>query len=284
MMIVNAPGKARGASQQGPMSTVKLEFDGPVARLLIDNPRRRNAMNRAMWRAVPDRVAEACARPATRVVVLQSRTPGAFCSGADIGEFESTYATPEEAQRSVDEIARACDAMAECDRPTLALIDGVCVGGGMSLVLGCDMRLASRRASFSITPAKLGLSYHPDDIARLVALCGPALASELLFAAQPWSAERCRDAGLVNRAIADDGFADECEALLQAIAQQSLDAQRALKLGIAAAVSGEPARRTVAMRDFLALFSGGDFVEGRNAFLGKRPPVFPSHRNTTQPE
>ncbi|MBU2284912.1 MAG: hypothetical protein KKC85_00580, partial [Gammaproteobacteria bacterium] len=85
-------------------------------------------------------------------------------------------------------------------------------------------------------------------------------------------------------AIADDAFVEDTESLVRAIAAQSLDAQRALKLGIAAAVSGEPERRAAAQRDFLRLFSGADFVEGRNAFLDKRPAAFPSHRNPTGPE
>lgn len=284
MMIANAPGKGRGVFQQGRMSTIQLQVEGPVAHLLIDNPRRRNAMTRAMWRELPARVAQARAVPGVRVLVLRSSTPGAFCAGADISEFEATYTSPAETRRSVDEIALACDALAGCDLPTLALVDGVCVGGGMSLVLACDMRFASQRSAFSITPAKLGLSYHPDDIGRLVVLCGPALASELLFAAQSWTAERCRQAGLVNRVFADDAFADETAALLQALARQSLDAQQALKRGVAAAVSGQADARRAAMLDFLQLFSGNDFVEGRNAFLAKRPPAFPSHRTPTESE
>ena len=262
------------------MSTVKIQIDGPVARLLIDNPRRRNAMTRAMWRAIPDLVSQALAGSSVRMLVLQSSTPGAFCAGADISEFESTYTSPQETQRSIKEIALACDAVANCGLPTVALIDGACVGGGISLVLACDMRFASQRSALSITPAKLGLSYNADDIARLVSLCGPAIASELLFASQSWTAERCQQVGLLNRAIADASFQQDCEALLQAVVQQSLDAQRALKLGIAAALSKQAEAREASMRDFLRLFSGHDFIEGRDAFLTKRPAVFPSHRIT----
>ena len=266
------------------MSTFKLEVEGPIARLIIDNPRRRNAMTRAMWRCVPGLVAQARSDPAVRVIALQSATPGAFCSGADIGEFESTYATPDESRRSIDEIAQACAALADCDIPTLALVDGVCVGGGVALILCCDMRFASRRSAFSITPAKLGLSYHPDDIARLAALCGPAISAEFLLAARMWTADRCEQVGLVNRSIDDDRFGQECEAMLQDIAAQSLDAQRALKLGIAAAVSTRSDSRSEAMQAFIRTFAGRDFDEGRSAFLAKRPAAFPSHRRNGEAE
>lgn len=261
------------------MSSVNLHIEGPVARLTIDNPGRRNAMSRAMWRSVPALTAQARAHPAVRLLVLQSATPGAFCAGADISEFESTHSSDEESRRSAAEIAAAIDALADFDLPTLALIDGTCIGGGMALVLGCDIRLATSRSTFSITPAKLGLSYHPDDIARLYRLCGPAITAEFLFAAQMWPASRCVECGLLNHMFDADDFEGECRQLLGAIAGNSLDAQLALKRGIAAAASASPEAIARAEIEFAALFAGRDFIEGRSAFLAKRPAVFPSHRS-----
>lgn len=258
------------------MNPLSLHVDGAVARLSIDNPRRRNALTRAMWREIPVLVAQAVRQPGVRALVLQSAAPGCFASGADISEFQSTHVDPAESGRASQEVHDAVSAFAHCELPTLALIDGPCVGGGVALALGCDIRLASQRASFAITPAKLGLSYHPDDVARLVATCGAAVASELLFSGQPVTAERAVAIGLVNRFHAADAFEAGAQGLIDAICANSADAMRVLKLAIAAA--RQPALRESACERFARLFEGPDFAEGRDAFLGKRVPQFPSHR------
>lgn len=245
--------------------------------LSIHNPAKRNALSRAMWRELPEKIALATTQPGIRMLVLRSSTPGVFAAGADISEFEATYANTSEAAKANNEIHAAIDAMANCSLPTVVLIDGPCVGGGMALALGCDIRLASDRARFAITPAKLGLSYHPDDIIRLVRACGQALASELLFGAQIWSAERGLAAGLVNQLYPGNAFADASQLLIAAICTNSLDANRALKRGIAAALAPSPKAVQAASEEFSALFSSPDFVEGSDAFLQKRPARFPSH-------
>ncbi|MES2531394.1 MAG: enoyl-CoA hydratase-related protein [Pseudomonadota bacterium] len=258
------------------MNTLFLHIDGAVARLMIDNPRRRNALTRAMWREIPPLVAQAERQSGVRALVLQSAAPGCFASGADISEFKATHTDPAESARATQEVHDAVGALADCELPTLALIDGPCVGGGVALALGCDIRLASQRASFAITPARLGLSYHPDDIARLVGACGAAAAAELLFGGQPVTAERAVAIGLVNRVHAEDAFGASTQALVDAICANSADAMRALKLGIAAA--RQPALHEQARQRFAELFEGRDFAEGRDAFLAKRPAQFPSHR------
>ena len=259
------------------MSTILLDCAGSSATLSIHNPTKRNALSRSMWREIPEKIACATAQPGIRTLILQSSTPGVFAAGADISEFESTYVNASEAARANDEIHAAIDAIANCPIPTIALIDGPCVGGGMALALGCDIRLASEHARFAITPARLGLSYHPDDITRLVRACGQALASELLFGAQIWSAERGLAAGLVNQLHPAGAFAAASQLLIDAICANSLDANRALKRGIAAALAPSSKAVDAATEEFSALFSSPDFVEGRDAFLQKRPARFPSH-------
>lgn len=261
------------------MQLLRLDIAGPVARLLIDHPQRRNAITRAMWRALPGLVAEALAAPQVRVLVLQGAQPGVFAAGADISEFESTYAQAQEALRANAEIQAAADALAASPLPTVGLIDGACVGGGVSLAIACDFRIASEQARFAVTPARLGLSYHPADLARLVRACGLGAASELLFSGLPWDAARALQCGLVNQVLPAAGFASATDALLQAIAANSLEANRALKRGLRAVVEQDAAAVAQSVQDFEALFSSPDFLEGRDAFLQKRPAVFPSHRN-----
>ena len=260
------------------MELLRLQQSVPVARILIDHPQRRNAFTRAMWRALPGLVDQALATAATRVVVLQGAQPGLFAAGADISEFAQTYGDAEEATRASREIQQAADALGACPLPVVALIDGPCVGGGVALALACDLRLASEQARFAITPAKLGLSYHPDDLRRLVRTCGLAAASELLFAGQLWPAGRALSAGLVNQVLPAADFAAASEDLLQAMAANSASAIRAIKQGLRAVVAGDARAVAEAEHTFQALFSSPDFIEGRDAFLRKRPASFPSHR------
>lgn len=262
------------------MQLLRLQTAGPVARLLIDHPQRRNAVTRAMWRAFPALVAQALADPGVRVLALQGAPAGMFAAGADISEFEQTYAGAAEAARANEEIQAAEDALAASPLPVVALIDGACVGGGVGLALACDFRIASAQARFAVTPAKLGLSYHPADLLRLVRACGLGAASELLYGGQVWDAARALQCGLVNQVLPTTEFAAATDALLQAIAASSLDANRALKRGLRAVAESDAAATAQAAHDFQALFSAPDFLEGRDAFLQKRPAVFPSHRKS----
>lgn len=262
------------------MELIRLHISGPVARLLIDHPQRRNALSRAMWRAIPLRVAEALTAPQVRVLVLQGAQPGMFAAGADISEFAHTYADAAEAARANAEIQAAQDALEACPLPVVALIDGPCVGGGMGLALACDFRVASAQARFAITPAKLGLSYHPDDLRRLVRACGLGPASELLYGGQLWAAERALQSGVVNQVLATANFAAATEPLLQAIAANSAAANRAIKRGLLAVTDGDATATARAAQEFQDLFSAPDFLEGRDAFLQKRAAAFPSHRTT----
>jgi enoyl-CoA hydratase/carnithine racemase len=257
---------------------IRLHTTGAIARLLIDHPQRRNAFTRAMWRALPGLVHEALDAGQARVLVLQSAQPGLFAAGADISEFEATYAHAQEAQRANDEIQAAADALAACALPTVALVDGPCIGGGVSLATACDFRLASAQARFAVTPSRLGLSYHPSDLQRLVRACGLGAASELLYGGQSWDAQRALHCGLVNQVLPVAEFATASDALLTAIAANSLEANRTLKRGLQAVLGGEAGAIADAVREFQASFSSPDFLEGRDAFLQKRAPAFPSHR------
>lgn len=265
------------------MELLQLQQTGPIARLVINHPQRKNAFSRAMWRALPGLVAGALDAPQTRVLTLQGVRPGLFAAGADISEFEHTHTTPGESRLAAREIQEAVDALEHCPLPVVALIDGPCVGGGVALAVACDLRIASAQAGFAVTPARLGLSYHPDDLRRLVLACGLAAASELLLGGQLWPAERALRSGLVNQVWPADTFPAESEALLQAIAANSVDGTRAIKQGLRAVTARDADGLAQATRTFLDLFQSRDFAEGREAFLRKRPANFPSHQTDPPP-
>jgi len=260
------------------MDPISLQASGPVARLLINHPQKRNAFTRQMWRSLPGLVRQACEDARHRVLVLQSAHPGMFAAGADISEFETTYASAQEAQRASQEIEDAGAALESCKLPVVALIDGACVGGGLALAMACDIRIASERSRFGITAARLGLSYPLEDIRRLVRACGLAAASELLFGGLLWPASRALQAGLLNQVHEGPDLEAAAAPLLAGLTGSSRDATIALKQGLHAVVSREDSAMQTARRNFIDLFSGADFLEGRDAFLQKRPAVFPSHQ------
>ncbi|MGG5809268.1 enoyl-CoA hydratase/isomerase family protein [Falsiroseomonas sp. CW058] len=248
---------------------LRLERDGAVATLVIDQPARRNAMTRAMWLALPALVAQAVADDGVALLRVQG-TGGHFCAGADIAEFAATYATAEGAEAANVAIAAAADALAACPKPSVAVIRGACVGGGVALALACDLRLAAPDARFAVTPAKLGLIYSHADTLRLVRAVGAAMAKDLLFTARVVEAEEALRIGLVQRIAA----AAEVEACCAALATASRPALRATKAMVAAIEAGALRETPDLSALFRDAFSGADFREGRDAFLAKRAPVF----------
>lgn len=248
---------------------IRLERAGAVARLVIDQEARRNAMTRAMWRALPALVAEAAAGDGVALLVVQGA--GAhFCGGADISEFEATYGSEAGIAEANAEIAAAVEALAGCAKPTVAVVRGACVGGGVALALACDVRIAAADARFAVTPAKLGLIYSHGDTLRLMRAVGAARAKELLFSARLVAAEEALRIGLVQLVTEEVAIAEYVGALSVA----SRPALRAMKRMVGA-IEGGALRETEELAALFAdSFRGEDFREGYTAFLAKRAPVF----------
>ncbi len=248
---------------------LRLERQDAVARLVLDQPARRNAMTRAMWRALPGLVTEAAAHGAVALL----RVEGAghhFCGGADIAEFATTYGSEAETRAANAEIAAGVEALATFQKPAVAVIRGACVGGGVAIALACDLRLAVEGARFAVTPARLGLVYSHGDTLRLARAVGAARAKELLFTARVVESAEAERIGLVQRVVSDA----EAEEVVAAIAAASRPALRGIKAMVGAVERGA-AEETEELRAlFDGMFSGEDFREGYAAFLEKRPARF----------
>jgi len=262
------------------MNEIAVEHQGNITSLIINKPQRRNAISRAMWRTIEAACRHATTQNEAAVLVLTSSTPGCFAAGADITEFKDNYASAQTAREANDEIHRAIDALQACPMPTLALIDGPCVGGGLALALGADFRIASTNARFALTPSRLGLSFHPDDVKRLLSACGKGNACEMLFGAQSWSADRALQAGLINQVLPAESFQHESSQLIESISQNSRSANQVLKQTINSVADHDAPAIAAAEAAFDALFLSHDFIAGRDAFLNKTTVQFPSNKPT----
>lgn len=252
--------------------TLRLEREGAIAHLLIDRAAKRNAFTQAMWEQFPALLAEAMADDAIKVILLRSAEPGIFCAGADIAEFGQGALDPDWRAKNQAAISRAQIELARAEKPVIAVIDGDCVGGGCGLSIACDLRVASQRARFGITPAKLGLVYSLHDTKLLVDLVGPAQAKRILFTAQLLPAEEAQRIGLIEL-LEDDPLAAATE-LAVTVASASSHSVRNTKKIVRRILDGQADDDAETKALFAAAFTGDDFKEGVAAFLEKRKAVF----------
>jgi enoyl-CoA hydratase/carnithine racemase len=248
--------------------SLSLTRKGAVARLLIDRADKRNAFNMQMWEALPALVAEAVADPAAKVLELRAAEPGAFCAGADIRELLANKDDAGWRAANQAAINRAQYELARADIPTIAFVEGDCVGGGCGIAMACDIRVATPAARFGITPAKLGLVYPLHDVKLLVDLVGPGQAKRMLYTGELLAAEEAQRIGLVEI------IADSSDALAAQIAAASGSSARAIKGFVRRVLDGQAADDAETLAIFAAAFTGPDFAEGTAAFVERRKPEF----------
>ncbi len=257
-----------------PTEKILARIDGPIGWITFNNPSRRNAVSLEMWEAIPIVLDRFESDPQVRVVVLHGAGEAAFVAGADISQFEKARSSAE-SNAHYDAISdRASRRLHECSKPTIAMIHGWCIGGGVGIAVCCDLRIAADNAKFGIPAVRLGVGYGHKGVRKLMDLVGPSFTKEIFFTARHFSADEAREMGLVNRVLP----AAELEAYVRgycaSIADNAPMTIYALKRTVGELLKGPEGDLALSDRLVRACFESHDYIEGRRAFMEKRRPVF----------
>ena len=249
--------------------------EGGVGYLIFNNPERHNAVSLEMWQAASRFLADFAADPEVRVVVLTGAGGKAFVSGADISKFESERSSKDAIDRYNKAVDEANTAVYEFPKPTIAMIRGYCIGGGVGLALCCDLRICSDNSKFGVPAAKLGLGYGYKGIKKLVDVVGPSFAKEIFFTARQFTAAEALQMGLANRVVPADDLEKYVRDYAETISANAPLTVNSVKFIVGEAVKDESKRDLKKCADLVAqCFASSDYIEGRKAFMEKRKPAF----------
>ncbi|MEA2976398.1 MAG: hypothetical protein QOF19_1918 [Alphaproteobacteria bacterium] len=249
--------------------------EGQVGYVIFNNPERHNAMSLDMWEATVQFLEDFAKDPDIRVVVLTGAGGKAFVSGADISKFEDERATKEAITRYNAAVERGYAAVHSFPKPTIAMIRGYCIGGGMGLASCCDLRICSPASRFAVPAAKLGLGYDFPGLKRLVDVVGPAFTKEIFFTARQFDAAEAREMGLVNRVVPDEELEVYVKNYAGTIAANAPLTVNSVKYIVGEVMKDESKRDIKRCTELVAqCFASRDYIEGRQAFMEKRKPVF----------
>jgi enoyl-CoA hydratase len=251
------------------------EKDGPIGWITFNNPARRNAVSMAMWESLSAIVRDYGNDGTIRVIVLKGAGDRAFVSGADISEFEEKRSSPESTRIYNEASGKATEDLKHLGKPTIAMIRGYCIGGGVSVAMSCDLRIAGVGAKFGVPAAKLGLGYEFAGVRKLVDVVGPSFAKEIFFTARQFTAQEAVTMGLVNRMVPEaqlETYVRDCAGTIAANAPLTV---ASIKTIVDEVVKDESRRDMALCRSVVdRCFNSEDYVEGRTAFMEKRKPMF----------
>ncbi|MDQ0242396.1 enoyl-CoA hydratase/isomerase family protein [Arthrobacter bambusae] len=262
-----------GAAEDTTTAALRVEQSGAVATIVIDNPRRRNALNKDMWQQFAPLLDGLAADPGVKVVVVRG-AGGNFSAGADIGDLKAILNDPDSGAHDGGHVTAGENALANFPKPTIAAIEGYCIGGAWQIAGACDIRIATQTATFGITPAKVGIVYPLSGIERLVQIAGPATAKYLLLTGDFITATEAHDLGLLSKVVPENGFRDEIQDFADRLATRSQLSTQAMKQIIDAITATDPALPAISGYWQHQMAASGEPETGIRAFLAKETPVF----------
>lgn len=252
---------------------IQVETDGRIVTVRLDGPERHNVLDVDGWRALATAMDVLSADDDVGCLVLRGTGGRAFSAGSDIGGFAEHRDTPADVEAYSQAIASALHAIRDCRHPVLALIDGLCVGGGLEIATACDVRVCSESSRFGAPINRLGLTMAYDELTPLVELLGPGPVLDILLSGDLLGGVRARELGLVTRVYPDESAEEDGYALARRIAGGAPLVNRWHKKFVYRLMGPRPLTEED-RAEALEAFTTEDYREGRAAFVEKRPPNF----------
>tara|TARA_B100000029_G_scaffold516081_1_gene626766 strand:- start:2738 stop:3520 length:783 start_codon:yes stop_codon:yes gene_type:complete len=257
------------------MDDIIVEKMGNIAQIIFNQPKKKNAITLEMWRTIGTIATRFSRDDEILAIIIRGAGDEAFSAGADISEFHSNRSSRTRTAEYNQTMINSLTALDNVNKPTIAMIQGYCIGGGMSLALHCDIRIADETSRFSIPAAKLGLAYHWEEVKLLTETVGPAFAHEILCTGRQFRADEALQMRLVNRLRAK-------EEIISYVMEYAYDIVKNAPLTLTAIkkmlqeVTKNPADQNIPLMNSLvdACFNSEDYQEGHQAFIQKRSPVF----------
>ena len=252
-----------------------IQSNDGIATIAFSNLERHNAVTYEMWCELPTRIAQFDADLNIRAIMLTGDGDKAFVSGADISEFEKKRGSADAATVYNTAVDAAYAAVAAAQKPTLARVKGICMGGGLWLALACDLRISNDNARFAMPAAKLGLGVRYENVRRMLESVTLLHAADILFTGRQFNGIEALRLGVVNRSAADDQFEAVVQEYLTALAATAPLTVRGVKQAMRAYLNGEDEAAIATVRALTdECYSSDDYKEGRDAFAEKRRPQF----------
>lgn len=258
------------------LANIHSYVEDKVGYIILDNPSRLNAISLSMWEKIGILLKEYENNNNIRCVVLKGKGKKAFSAGADISEFNDNRSQSDTVLKYDNVSKNSLQILQRFSKPTIALIDGYCIGGGLATALSCDIRLASKKSTFAIPAAKLGLAYDYLGIKKLRDIVGPSRAKYIFFTARQFTSDEAMQMGIIEQIFNDSDFDEHTLKVLNAISDNAPLTIASAKLAIDA--DPQDSKMIQRCREFEQVcFSSKDYEEGRLAFSEKRKPFFKGH-------
>src|SRR3954468_18786124 len=265
----------RAMNEMSKIDKMLSRKDGNVGYVIFNNPERHNAVSLDMWARTSEILEDFAKDNDVRVVVFTGAGGKSFVSGADISKFESERSSLEATKVYNATVAKANESIYEFPKPTIAMIRGYCIGGGLGLAVCCDLRICSDNSRFAVPAAKLGLGYSYAGLRRLTDVVGPAFAREIFFTARQFDTEEAKAMGLVNRVVPEAELEAYVKNYAETIAGNAPLTVKAVKYIVGEVTKDESKRNLARCAEMVdQCFASNDFIEGRRAFMEKRKPAF----------